>query len=151
MSSLGVSGRMCVDVTSFVGQPTLCFPFLRGLSFTIRLLPWLVAVGAVVSDFSHSCLAVFNFLLGDNVNVLAFLDRWGGLILLLAISVFIPGMNGIFPLGVIKLDGPMGLILSIPSFPHRWCILCCDCSCGDLRLVPLPLSLRGGVVFSSFS
>ena len=78
MSSLGVLGRVCVDVAWSVGQLTLRFPSFERLAVTFRSMPRLVAVGAVVPDFPHSCLAVFNFLLGDNVNVLAFLDRWGG-------------------------------------------------------------------------
>ena len=122
---------VCVDVICSVGQLTLCFPLFDRLAVTICALLWLVAVGAVVPDFSHSCLAVFDFFLGDDVVELAFLDRCEGLFSFLTISVFFSDVNGVFLLGVIIFEGSMGLFLCFPSFPHRCCMPCCDCSCGN--------------------
>ena len=138
MSSLDVTGRMRVDVTWSVGQLTLCVPSVGGLVVPISLLPWLVTLGVVVTEFSHRFLAVFNFLHGVKVDVLALLDGCGGLLPLLTIFVFIPDVIGVFLPGVNVFTSPLGFILCPPFFPYRCCIPCCDCSCGNLRLVPLP-------------
>ena len=77
MSSLGVLGRMCVDVTWSVGQLTLYFPSFFWLAVTncFMLWLWLVSMGADVAYASRGSVAVFLLLYGDEVKLPGFLDR----------------------------------------------------------------------------